>query len=84
VGYFTDNPEGARRAFNRLCGLHRAAFWRELGFPNLVLARAALARKVAKSKALEQARLFSPFAILDEAEQYVEPAELRPVKWRRK
>jgi len=30
----------------RACGLRRAAFWRALGFPNLVLARAARQRKV--------------------------------------
>lgn len=45
-------------ARKRMLGLKRAAVWRELGFANLVLARAALAAKRARAKA----RAFSPYA----------------------
>jgi len=38
--------ETALSSLNRWKGQHRAAFWRKLGFPNLVRARAALANKV--------------------------------------
>jgi hypothetical protein len=58
--------------------LSRARFWRSLGFPNLVCARAAKAdnRRLRlleewKRKELQRA----PFAILDEP-----PGELRPKK----
>jgi hypothetical protein len=70
-------PPSALAARNRLGGLHRAAFWRELGFSNLVLARAAKANK-RRLRLLEEWRQQelrrTPFAILDE------PAELSPVK----
>ena len=59
-------------------GRKRAAFWRSLGFPNLMLARAAKANKRGlrlleewKQKQLQR----TPFAILDE-----QPSELRPKK----
>jgi hypothetical protein len=64
-----------------LGGLHRAAFWRQLGFPNLVLARAALANKVRQRKLEEWKReelSRTPFAILDEP-----PGELRPKNGRK-
>ena len=59
-------------------GRKRAGFWRALGFPNLVLARAALANKVRLRRLEEWKReqlRRTPFAILDEP-----PAELRPTK----
>jgi hypothetical protein len=59
-------------------GPKRAAFWRALGFPNLVRARAALANKVRQRKLEEWKReelRRTPFAILDEP-----PPELFPVK----
>jgi len=59
-------------------GPKRAAFWRSLGFPNLVLARAAKANK-RRQRLLEQWKQKelkrTPFAILDEP-----PPELSPVK----
>jgi hypothetical protein len=59
-------------------GPKRAAFWRALGFPNLVRARAALANKVRLRRLEEWKReelKRTPFAILDEP-----PPELSPVK----
>jgi hypothetical protein len=50
------NSETARAAYCRFAGLRRAAFWRALGFPNLVRAREARARKRARAAA-EQASL---------------------------
>lgn len=73
MGYFTGYPEAARRAFNRLCGLHRAAYWRELGFPNLVRARTAWARIGEQRRKQEAARLFSPYAI--KGERYADPVQ---------
>jgi len=59
----------------------RAAFWRSLGFPNLVLARAAKANK-RRLRLLEQGKREelrrTPFAILDEP-----PGELRPKNGRK-
>jgi hypothetical protein len=81
MGYFDGNPQLARHMFNRLCGLHRAAFWREQGFPNLVRARAALANKVRMRRLEEWKRKElqrTPFAILDDP-----PEELRPKKGRK-
>ena len=49
------------RGFQTLCGRKRAAFWRAQGFPNLVLARAALAAKRARERNAKQT--FSPFAL---------------------
>jgi hypothetical protein len=57
----------ALAARNRLGGLHRAAFWRSLGFPNLVRARAAKAKKREQRLKLERiqaAKRFSPFALM--------------------
>ena len=68
----------ALAARNRLGGLHRAAFWRKLGFPNLMRARAALANKVRLRRLEEWKReelQRTPFALLDDP-----PDELRPVK----
>src|SRR5215470_12711751 len=59
-------------------GLHRAAFWRALGFPNLVRARAALANKVRLRRLEEWKReelRRTPFALLDDP-----PEELKPKK----
>jgi len=52
--YVLTSDDG-RRGFQRLCGLHRAAYWRALGFPNLALARAARARNLA-GKRMEEAK----------------------------
>ena len=61
-------------------GPKRAAFWRALGFSNLVLARAAKAEK-RRLRLLEEwkreALRRTPFAILDGP-----PGELRPKKGR--
>jgi len=72
---------GALAARYRLGGLHRAAFWRSLGFPNLVRARAALANKVRMRQLEEWKReelRRTPFALLDDP-----PEELRPKKGRK-
>ena len=65
-------------AYQRNAGLHRAAFWRTHGFPNLVLARAAKAEKRRRRKLEEWKRQElrrTPFALLDDP-----PEELRPKK----
>jgi hypothetical protein len=71
-------------AWRGLGGLHRAAFWRALGFPNLVRARAALANKVRLRRLEEWKReelRRTPYTLFDDP-----PPELRaPAKpWRRK
>jgi hypothetical protein len=54
----------------RLQGLHRADYWRKQGFPNLVVARAAMA-KIRKQRKLEEAaRRFSPYADFRNLAQY--------------
>ena len=61
-----------------MCSLHRNAFWKSLGYPNLIRARAALAEKVRLRRIEEWKReelKRTPFAILDDP-----PDELRPVK----
>lgn len=61
-----------------MCGLHRARFWSQQGFPNLVLAREAKAEKRRQRKLEEWKReelKRTPFALLDEP-----PAELATVK----
>ena len=53
----------------------RAAFWRSLGFPNLVLARAARARQREerlKRARFERARALNPFAIPDDCDYLLE------------
>jgi hypothetical protein len=75
---FDDEPHFARYSFNRMCGLHRAAFWATQDFPNLVRTRAAMARKREQRKLEEWQReelKRTPFAILDEP-----PPELAAVK----
>jgi len=70
----------ALSSLNRWKGRHRAAFWRTLGFPNLVRARAALANKVRLRKLEEWRRAElerTPFALLDDP-----PDELRALKKR--
>ena len=71
---FDDEPHFARYSFNRMCGLHRAAFWATQDFPNLERARAAKAEKRRQRKLEEWRReelKRTPFALLDEP-----PAEL--------
>jgi hypothetical protein len=54
-------------ACQRNAGLHRAAFWRQLGYPNPVLARAAKARKPQQRQLKKWKReelLRTPFALL--------------------
>ena len=70
--------------FTRMCGLHRAAFCAQQGYPNLVRARAALAEKVRLHRLEEwrkRERERTPYALLDDP-----PAELRaPAKpWQRR
>jgi hypothetical protein len=78
---FPLSSKAARDAFNRMCGLKRAAFWRAQNFPNLVLARAAKAEK-RRLRLLEewkrQELRRTPFALLDDP-----PPELRPRPRRR-
>ena len=55
------------RARCRLAGLRRAAFWRELGFPNLKLANAARRLNAARrreDKARLRALAQNPFALV--------------------
>jgi len=81
---FLEISHGTRRfsSLNRWKGRRGAAFWRQLGFPNLLLARAALANKVRRRRLEEWKReelRRTPFAILNEP-----PDELRPnngTKW---
>ena len=44
------NPDFARQMFNRMCGLHRAAFWETQDWENLKRARAAKAEKRRRRK----------------------------------
>ena len=73
--------ETALSSLNRWKGRRRAAFWRSIGFPNLVLARAAKAEK-RRLRLLEEWKREelqrTPFAILDEP-----PDELRLTKGRK-
>jgi hypothetical protein len=58
-------------------GPKRAAFWRALGFPNLVRARAAKVRKQEerlKRETLEPARRANPFALPEDAELWASVA----------
>jgi hypothetical protein len=64
-------------SLNRWKGRRRAAFWRKLGFPNLVRARAAKARKREeriKRETLELARRVNPFAFPEDAELWASVA----------
>ena len=60
-------PTGAFIAYQRNAGLHRAAYWRRLGFPNLVLARKARwtghVKKADRLKA-QEIELDTPFKLL--------------------
>ena len=50
-------------------------FWRQFGFPNLVLARAAKARKrqaQIRQEILEKARRFDPYVTLEESPRWAE------------
>lgn len=53
------SSDRARRMRARLNGRKRAAFWRALGFPNLVLAREALRRKREDQRACRSPESFS-------------------------
>jgi hypothetical protein len=56
-------------------GPQRAAFWRAQGFPNLVRARAAKARKREarlRKEILEKARRITPFAMPEDLQQWAE------------
>lgn len=62
--------------FDRMCGMHRARFWSQQGYPNLVRARAARAEKVRQRKLEEWKRAElkrTPYALLDDPSR-----ELRP------
>jgi hypothetical protein len=66
TGHFDSKPWKGRR---------RAAFRRELGFPNLARARAAKARKREerlKRETFERARALNPFALKDDCAYLVE------------
>jgi hypothetical protein len=59
-------------------GPKRAAFWRELGFPNLVLARAAKARyrlERLKREEFALARSVNPFALPEDAHLWASVAK---------
>jgi hypothetical protein len=73
----------ARQMYHRLAGLHRAAFWREQGFPNLVRARAAWARICAERRRQKAAKQFSQFAISGEHYEDMLPPP-KPPQRRRK
>jgi len=63
----------ALSSLNRWKARRRAAFWRSLGFPNLVRARAAKAKKREQRLRLERiqaAKRFSPFAMIDDLSSY--------------
>ena len=80
VSPFRAGPALAAR--NRLGGLHRAAFWRAPGFPNLIRARAAKARKREerlKRETLKVARQVNPFALAEDAELWA-PVARRNVR----
>jgi len=64
--FSADNPAAARKARQIGLGRKSAARMRALGFPNLVLARAALANKRAAAKqhaAAAADQLITPFPI---------------------
>ena len=65
VSTFRTGPQSdvARQLRCRLQGLHRAAFWRAQGFPNLARARAVQAKLRAQRRREEAARQFSPHAL---------------------
>jgi hypothetical protein len=56
------DPDAARRARCRLNGLHRAAFWRALGFPNLKRATEAHKANAAKRRAEKERLALQPWA----------------------
>ena len=72
---------------NKWKGRRRAAFWRQQGFPNCALARAAWCRQRGKLL-LEQWKREelkrSPFALLDEVPSYEELAARFKVSYRRR
>jgi hypothetical protein len=71
----------ALSSLNRWKGRRRAAFWRTLRFPNLVLSRAAKVRKREerlKRERLERARALNPFAIQGDCDYLLEPNSRRP------
>jgi len=77
------HPHFARQMFNRMCGLHRAAFWATQDFPNLERARAAKAEKRRQRKLEEWRReelKRTPFALLDEPPAELAMSKKRPRK----
>jgi hypothetical protein len=62
-GERTGESDVARQLRCRLQGLHRAAYWRAQGFPNLARARAVQAKLRAQRRREEAARQFSPHAL---------------------
>jgi hypothetical protein len=67
--------------FDRMCGLHRAEFWREQGFPNCARARTAWRRQrhelLLKQWEREELRR-TPHALLDDPPSYEElPARFK-------
>ena len=48
------HPHLARQMYDHMCGLHRAAYWREFGFPNLVRARLPRPRSARSAVGIKQ------------------------------
>lgn len=85
-----NSSEAGYLARCRLGGLHggprRAAFWRELGWPNLVLARAAKARKRQERLKREEwamARTVNPYALPEDAHHWASVAREQGVTVRK-
>lgn len=57
------NSETGRIARCKLIGMHRAAFWRRLGFPNLVLARKARWKGHVRKDQVGDVEFDSPFKL---------------------
>lgn len=76
------NSETARKARQVLHGQGRAAFWRELGFPNLVLAHAARRRNAAarrEAKACAAKLEANPRALVEPTSNLIAPLiEMKP------
>jgi len=65
------------------CWPQARRIWRELGFPNLVRARAAYAKIRAERRRQEAAKRFSPFAVASERYEDLAPPP-KPSRPRRK
>jgi len=69
-----------------MCGLNRAAFWREQGFPNCALARAVWRRRCHQlliEQWKREEKLRTPFATLADPPSYEELASRFKVSYRR-